>query len=143
MVPGQAGVERFHRVHFALLGAFGLQRARGAAERGAFVEGLEALLVEVEEGVVHFARGLFVLEDGVEGEAEGDDFDGHEARKEPRNAMPFSDGGFRRGWWDSYQNAGSQYLFTIANLSLYIAASHMGAPGSLLQSAPFLARRLA
>ena len=143
VVPGQAGVEGFHRVHFALLGAFGLQRARGAAERGAFVEGLEALLVEVEEGVVHFARGFFVLEDGVEGEAEGDDFDGHEARKEPRNAMSFSDGGFRRGWWGSYQNAGSQYLFTIANLSLYIAASHMGAPGSLLQSATFLGRRLA
>ena len=55
----------------------------GAAERGALVEGLEALLVKVCEGVVDFAGGLFVLVDGVDGETEGDDFDGHEAGNEP------------------------------------------------------------
>ena len=88
VVAGQAGVEGFHGVHFPFLagasgGTLGFQGVFGAAEGGALVEGLEVLLVEVCEGVVDFAGGLFVLVDGVDGETEGDDFDGHEAGNEP------------------------------------------------------------
>ena len=88
VVAVEAGVEGVHGEHFAALaggglgGGFGLEGG-GAVEGGGFVEGAGVLLVEVGEGVVDFAGGLFVLEDGVEGEAEGDDFDGHEAGHEP------------------------------------------------------------
>ena len=41
-------------------------------------------MVERGEGVGGFARGFFVLEHGVDGEAEGDDFDGQQAGSEPR-----------------------------------------------------------
>ncbi len=40
----------------------------------------------------------------------------------------------------TYHIAGSQYLLTGANLSLYTAASHIGAPGSLSWSAISLPR---
>ena len=45
--------------------------------------GLEALLVKVSEGVGDLAGGSFVLEDGVDGEAEGDYFNGVEAGEDP------------------------------------------------------------
>lgn len=87
VVAAQAGVEGFHGVHLPFLGTLGFQGVLGAAEGRALVEGLEALLVEVCEGVVEFARCLLVLEDGVDGEAEGDDFDCHEAGNEPSGAI--------------------------------------------------------
>ena len=73
----EAGVEGFHRVHFASFGgcfggAFGSERVFGTAEGGAIVEIVETFLVKVGEGAVHFTGDLFVLEDGVDGEAEGD-----------------------------------------------------------------------
>ena len=43
------------------------------------------LLVKVGEGVIDFAGGFFVFEDGVDGEAEGDYFDCHEAGDEPEH----------------------------------------------------------
>ena len=91
VVAVQTGVEGFHGVHFSLFrssgGALGFQRVFRAAEGGAFVERLEALLVEVCEGVVDFEGCPFVLEDGVDGETEGDYFDGHEAGNEPGNVI--------------------------------------------------------
>ena len=143
VVAVEAGVEGVHGVHFALFGggvcgAFGFEGVLGAAERGAFVEGSELLLVELGEGVVDFAGCFFVLEDGVDGETEGDDFDGQEAGNEPGRAVceQRSTFTFHRipGW--AYHIAGIQYLLTGANLSLYIAASHTGAPGSLTRLAP-------
>ena len=91
VVAAQAGVEGPHGVHFPAFlrvfgGGLGFQGMLGPAEGGAFVEGLEALLVEVGEGVVDFAGCFLVLENGVDGEAEGDYFDGHEAGDEPKGA---------------------------------------------------------
>ena len=54
--------------------------------------GLEALLIKIGEGVGDLAGGFFVLEDGVDGEAEGDYFNGEEAREDPR-ARSVSDEG--------------------------------------------------
>ena len=93
VVAVEAGVERVHGVHFALFGgcfggAFGFEGVLGTAERGALVEGLELpFLVKFCEGVVDFAGCFLVLENGVDGETEGDNFDGHEAGNEPRRAV--------------------------------------------------------
>ena len=81
-------VEGFHGVHFAFSGGgfgrgFGLEGFLGAAERGAVVVGCESLLIEIGKGVVHFTGCLFVLEDGIDGETEGDEFDGQEAGNKP------------------------------------------------------------
>ena len=84
----EAGVEGFHGVHFAFSGrgvggAFGLEGLLGAAEGGAVVVLGKPLLIEIGEGVVDFTGCLFVLEDGIDGETEGDNFDGHEAGNKP------------------------------------------------------------
>ena len=97
MVAVEAGVEGVHWVHFAafsgtLGGSSGFERGFGTAE-GAVVVRLEALLVKVGEGVGDLAGGFFVLEDGVDGEAEGDYFNGIEAREDPRASV--SDEGFQ------------------------------------------------
>lgn len=54
--------------------------------------GLETLLVKVGEGVGDSARGRFVLEDGVDGKAEGDYFNGEEAREDPRTHSVSAEG---------------------------------------------------
>ena len=92
MVAAQAGVESFHGEHLAAFlgafgGVFGLQGVLRAAEGGAFVEGLEAFLVEVGKGVVDFTGGFLVLENGVDREAEGDYFDSHKAGNKPRGVI--------------------------------------------------------
>ena len=91
MVAVEAGVEGVHGVHFAafpgaLGGSSGFQRGFGTSE-GAVVLGLEALLVKIGEGVGDLAGGFFVLEDGVDGEAEGDYFNGVETREDPRASI--------------------------------------------------------
>ena len=92
MVAVEAGVEGVHGVHFAassgpLAGGLGFEGGFRVAEGGAVVVGSEALLVKVGEGVGDLAGGFFVLEDGVDGEAEGDDFYGEEAGEEPRSGI--------------------------------------------------------
>ncbi len=87
VVAVEAGVEGVHGVHFAS-GCFGrcfggVFGPEGAAEGGAVADGLELLLVKVGEGAVDGAGGFFVFENGVDGEAEGDEFDGQEAGHEP------------------------------------------------------------
>ncbi len=93
VVAVEAGVEGVHGVHFAAFGGRfgGVFGPEGTAEGGAVAEGLELLLVKVGEGAVDGAGGLFVFENGVDGEAEGDEFDGQEAGHEP-GELSVSDG---------------------------------------------------
>ena len=90
VVAVQADVEGFHGVHPAFLGSLcrglGGEGVSGPVKGRPFLEGLDALLVKVRESVVDFTGGFLVLEHGVDGESEGDHFDGHEARNEPRRA---------------------------------------------------------
>lgn len=93
VVAVQASVKGVHRVHFALFGgrlggSFGFEGVLRTAEGGALVEGLELpFLVKFRKGVVDFAGCFLVLENGVDGETEGDYFDGHQAGNEPRRVV--------------------------------------------------------
>ena len=74
-------------------------------------------MVKIGEGAGDFPRGLFILEDGVDGEAESDYLDCKETGNEP-GRYDVSNEEFYRRQECTCHIAGSQYLLTGANLAL-------------------------